>query len=135
MNTVQMKMGLLAIAITSSLAFSGAASAKGGGDSAAGEGLAAQGGADSAAFIGEDSGSFHLSRQPWTSTRTRAEVVAELRAAQQRGEVAALTCEDSGSAYLARNGRVGATPQVYAGPSIGAERAAEQAASPQVASR
>jgi hypothetical protein len=88
-----------------------------------------------AAFIGEDSGSFHLSRQPWTSTRTRAEVVAELRAAQQRGEVAALTCEDSGSAYLARNGRVGATPQVYAGPSIGAERAAEQAASPQVASR
>lgn len=135
MNTVQMKVSLLAIAITSSLAFSGAASAKGVGDSSARDGTAAQGGADQSALVGEDSGSFYLSRQPWASTRTRTEVVAELKAAQQRGEVAALTCEDSGSVYLARNGHVGAMPQVYAGPNIGAGRAAEHAGSPQVASR
>jgi hypothetical protein len=51
---------------------------------------------------GEDSGSFHLSRQVWASGKTRAEVQAEVLAARQSGEMQALSGEDSGSFYFAR---------------------------------
>jgi hypothetical protein len=114
MNT--MHKGLIAIA--TGLALSGVASA-----------------GTSNVYIGEDSGSFHLSSQPWTSTRTRAEVVAELQAAQQRGEVAAMTCEDSGSSYLARRGQMGAAAMAYAGPNAGADRAAAPGGGEQLANR
>ena len=122
MNTMQ--KSLFAIAIAAGLALPIAASADAGRDS---------GGSN--AYIGEDSGSFHLSRQPWTSTRTRAEVVAELKMAQQRGEVEAMHCEDSGSGHLARNGQAGATAQVSAGPNVAAERTSDADASSQVANR
>ncbi|MDP2004172.1 MAG: DUF4148 domain-containing protein [Rubrivivax sp.] len=53
------------------------------------------------AMTGEDSGSFHRSRQPFTSALSRAQVLAELAAARRSGELAAMTGEDSGSAYAA----------------------------------
>jgi Domain of unknown function (DUF4148) len=89
-----MQKGFFAVAFTSGLALFNVAQA----DATAAE----RGSGASNPYIGEDSGSMYMSRQPWASTRTRAEVIAELKAAQQRGEVAAMTCEDSGSAYLAR---------------------------------
>lgn len=52
-------------------------------------------------LFGEDSGSFHLSRQAARSTLTRGEVRAELARAVASGEAGALASEDSGSAYLA----------------------------------
>jgi Domain of unknown function (DUF4148) len=105
-----MQKSLLAVAVVTGLALSTAVSAKGARDPGGRHSAGVQGAAVPAAFIGEDSGSFELSRQPWVSTRTRAEVVAELQAAQRRGEVAALTCEDSGSSHLARGGAFAAAP-------------------------
>jgi Domain of unknown function (DUF4148) len=99
-----MHKSFFAMAITSGLALFNVAQA----DTTAAE----RGSGASNPYIGEDSGSIHLSRQPWASTRTRAEVVAELKAAQQRGEVAAMTCEDSGSAYLARQGQTAEAARV-----------------------
>ena len=63
-------------------------------DAAAAAGLAT-------ALTGEDSGSFYLSQQRWVSTRSRAEVTAEMMAARRSGELAAIIGEDSGSVYLA----------------------------------
>lgn len=58
--------------------------------------------AASQAFIGEDSGSFYLSRKIAASSRPRADVQAELAAARARGDAAAMVGEDSGSFALAR---------------------------------
>jgi hypothetical protein len=133
MNT--MHRSLLTIAITAGLALTTAASAQGSAATEAGDARAAHAVGEANAYLGEDSGSFHLSRQPWVSTRTRAEVLAELKVAQQRGEVAALTCEDSGSSHFARHGQTGAPRLGYAGPNIGEERAAERSGNAQVAAR
>ncbi|NWG74118.1 MAG: hypothetical protein HXY24_05860 [Rubrivivax sp.] len=56
---------------------------------------------DPAALIGEDSGSFYLSRLTPSSSLTRADVIAASQAAWRSGEAAALIAEDSGSAYFA----------------------------------
>lgn len=56
---------------------------------------------DPAALVGEDSGSFYLSRQAAASSLTRADVIAASQAAWASGEAAALAGEDSGSAYFA----------------------------------
>jgi hypothetical protein len=130
-----MQKSLFVIAIAAGLALPTAALADAGRDVAAGDTHAARGGSGSNAYIGEDSGSFHLSRQPWTSTRTRAEVVAELKVAQQRGEVAAMHCEDSGSGHLASNGQTGAAALVSAGPNVATERTNDTDGSPQVVNR
>ncbi len=56
---------------------------------------------DPAALLGEDSGSFYLSRQAAASSLTRADVIAASQAAWASGEAAALVGEDSGAAYFA----------------------------------
>lgn len=89
-----------------------------------GSALAAQADNDKAwatAQIGEDSGSFYLSQQPWASTRTRAEVHQEVLAAQHSGGAHVLCGEDSGSFHLSRFTRGGAEP--YAGPEVGVDTA------------
>jgi hypothetical protein len=53
------------------------------------------------ALHGEDSGSFHLSRQPFASAKTRAQVLAEVAAAREAGVLGVMDGEDSGSFYLA----------------------------------
>ncbi|MFO1287384.1 MAG: DUF4148 domain-containing protein [Rubrivivax sp.] len=59
----------------------------------AAEVLAARAAGTLATMHGEDSGSFHLSRQPFKS-RPRAEVVAELKEYRESGEMAALVAEE-----------------------------------------
>ncbi len=89
-----------------------------------GSALASQSDSDiawAAAQVGEDSGSFHLSQQPLTSTRTRAEVHQEVLAAQHSGGAHVLCGEDSGSFHLSRFTRGGAGP--YAGPEVGVDTA------------
>jgi hypothetical protein len=56
---------------------------------------------DASYLVGEDSGSFYLSRQLTTSTRQRADVVATMAQPEARREAAALVGEDSGSMYYA----------------------------------
>lgn len=55
---------------------------------------------DPTALVGEDSGSFYLSRQASVSSLTRADVIAASQVAWRSGEAAALVAEDSGSAYF-----------------------------------
>jgi hypothetical protein len=50
---------------------------------------------------GEDSGSFHLSRQLAPSGLTRDEVRAQVAAARAAGELGAMNAEDGGSHFLA----------------------------------
>ena len=59
------------------------------------------------AFIGEDSGSFYLSRKIAASSRPRADVQAELAAARTRGDAATWIGEDSGSFALGRMASTG----------------------------
>ena len=73
-----------------------------------------------AAIGGEDSGSFFLSRQPWVSTVTRAQVAAEVRIARASAELSAMNAE---------GGQVGPAPRWpaaesalrYVGPNLGRE--------------
>lgn len=53
------------------------------------------------ALHGEDSGSFHLSRQP-SQSRPRADVVAELMAYRESGEEAAQVAEELAAMFYAR---------------------------------
>jgi hypothetical protein len=55
------------------------------------------------ALHGEDSGSFHLSRQAAPTALTRDAVRAQLAAARASGDFAELHSEDSGSDYLTRH--------------------------------
>jgi len=75
------------------------------------------------ALHGEDSGSFHLSRQPATAGLTRAEVKAQLAAARASGEFAELHSEDSGSDYVTRH----AAPSTLTRDQVRAEALAARA--------
>jgi hypothetical protein len=89
-----------------------------------GSALAAQADNDKAwatAQIGEDSGAFHLSQQPWLSTRVSAAGSQEAPAPRRTGEAHVLHGEDSGSFHLSRITRGGAGP--YAGPEVGVDTA------------
>jgi len=63
---------------------------------------AAVAGGDLGAFTGEDSGSFHLSRQSQASALTRQQVIAEAIAARDGDVAVAMIGEDSGSWQLSQ---------------------------------
>ena len=71
------------------------------------------------ALVGEDSGSFYLSRANGTSTLSRAQVREQLLQAKASGEIAAWVGEDSGSAYLSH--QVPEHWTRYAGPNMGSD--------------
>lgn len=75
------------------------------------------------AFIGEDSGSFHLSRTAATGGAPRAQVLAALRDARADGTLGAMSGEDSGSFHLARTESVGALTRAEVRAAVEAARA------------
>ena len=75
---------------------------------------AARSSGELAALVGEDGGSFYLSRQGGISTVTRQQVLADVVAARRSGNLDWMYGEDSGSFVL--SGTPAAAGVRYAGP-------------------
>lgn len=75
---------------------------------------AARSSGELAAWVGEDSGSFFLSRQGGSSMVSRGQVVADVMAARRSGGLEWMYGEDSGSFVL--SGTPAAAGARYAGP-------------------
>jgi|GEM_PF-2200144 len=78
---------------------------------------AARSSGELAAWVGEDSGSFYLSRQGVVSTTSRRQVLADVVAARRSGNLEWMYREDSGSYVL--SGTPEAAGAHYAGPDAG----------------